>query len=72
MKDEPSRRVEGPELTKQPQQSPEAALGRPGRPVVINGDLHALLKARAAMEGRPLQVLVESILNKEIGEAVTA
>lgn len=44
-----------------PQQPPEAALGRT-KVVAINGGLHALLKAKAAREGRPLQVLVEEQL----------
>ena len=60
MKDQTGRRVNGPELARQPSQSPEAALGR--RPVLINGGLHAMLKAKAAKGGRPLQVLVESRL----------
>lgn len=44
-------------------QPPEAVAGRV-KTVAIDGGLHARLKARAAREGKMLQVLVESKLRE--------
>ena len=80
MKENSDRRVEGSERESHPQQSPEAALSRAVKAVVIDEGLHRVLKARAAREGRRLQVLVEARLREtlepaeiaELGEAVPA